>query len=81
MAEDKPGRTMITLEAIQPPRPTTPVLTSPTLPCVKGNGHRNYSCPSCKRVILEGIESNQIDRSAAFKCPQCGTYSRMPFGR
>jgi DNA-directed RNA polymerase subunit RPC12/RpoP len=81
MADNKPGRTVITLVAVLPPRPTAPVLTSSTLPCIKGGGHRNYSCPSCRRIILEGIEENQVERGAIFKCPQCGTHSRMPLGR
>jgi DNA-directed RNA polymerase subunit RPC12/RpoP len=81
MGDNKPGWTVITLEAVLPPRPTTPVPTSPTLPCMKGNGHRNYACPGCRRTVLAGIEANQIEKSAIFKCPQCGTHSRMPFGR
>ena len=81
MADNKPGRTVITLEAVLPPRPTTPVLTSSTLPCIKGSGHRHYSCPGCRRIILEGIESDEVEKSAIFRCPQCGAHSRMPFGR
>ena len=81
MADHKPGRTVITLEAILPPRPTTPVQTSSTLPLIKGLGHRNYSCPGCKRIVLEGIESNEIEKTAIFRCPQCGAHSRLPFGR
>jgi DNA-directed RNA polymerase subunit RPC12/RpoP len=81
MADSKPGRTTINLEAVQPPRPTTAVITSATLPCMKGSGHRNYACPGCRRVVLEGIEPHQVEGNAILRCPQCGTYSRMPFGR
>jgi hypothetical protein len=83
MADNNPGRTVITLEAVLPPRPTTPVLTSSTLPCIKGSGHRHYSCPGCRRIILEGIESDEVEkarfsgvRSAApiLECPSVADF-------
>jgi DNA-directed RNA polymerase subunit RPC12/RpoP len=67
-----------------PPSPlctATPVIASDTLPCLEGKGSRNYSCPGCRRLLLAGIEFNQIRAHTVFRCPHCGSYSRMPMGR
>ena len=81
LPDDRSRRAATALEAVQPPRPTTPVIASSTLPCLEGKGSRNYSCPGCRRLLLAGIEYNQIQAHTVFRCPHCGTYSRMPVGR
>jgi hypothetical protein len=81
MPDDRLQRTVTALEAVHPPRPMTPVVAAATLPCVTGRGSRSYSCPGCRRTLLERIECNQFPANTVFKCPHCGSYSRMPLGR
>jgi DNA-directed RNA polymerase subunit RPC12/RpoP len=81
LPDNRSTRAATALEAVLPPRPTTPVIASDTLPCLQGKGSRNYSCPGCRRLLLAGIEYNQVRPHTVFRCPHCGSYSRMPLGR
>jgi len=81
LADDQPTRVTAPLEAVHPPRPTTPVIAPSDLPCITGKGSRDYSCPGCRRLLLAGVAFNQIQPHTIFRCPNCGTYSRLPLGR
>jgi hypothetical protein len=81
LPDERSPRATTALEAVLPPRPQTPVIASDTLPCLQGKGSRNYSCPGCRRILLAGIEYNQVRAHTIFRCPHCGAYSRMPLGQ
>lgn len=57
------------------------MIASDALPCHQGKGSRNYSCPGCRRLLLAGIEYNQVRAHTVFRRPHCGTHSRMPLGQ
>jgi predicted RNA-binding Zn-ribbon protein involved in translation (DUF1610 family) len=53
------------------------VIVSTVLPAIKGEGSRDYACPGCGSVILEGLDPGQVT-NVVFKCPMCGIHSEPP---
>lgn len=48
-------------------------------PALSGRGTQNYSCPFCRDVVLEGVDAVDVNGTRiVYRCPTCGTFSRVP---
>jgi len=65
------------LEYVDLPDPrTTTLFEISSVPGISGNGELSYKCPSCKSILLENIFATHLTR-IVFRCPNCGSLSRM----
>ena len=68
---------VVPLEPVNQPDPRSlTIFEIPGIPRVSGQGEVSYECPACKSILLENIDFYGLTR-IAFRCPKCGTLSRM----
>ena len=68
----------VKMERVQDPDATMSiVLPSMKRAAVRGQGDTDYTCAGCRKTLLRKVLDKEI-RSLVFKCPHCGTHSRIP---
>ena len=45
------------------------------LPMIKGEGDRDFLCPGCQGVLIQGLGPGNSIRGMIIRCPACGTFN------
>ena len=71
----------VKMERVQNPDSTMSiVLPSSKRAPIRGQGDTDYTCAECGKILLRRVLDEKI-RNLVFKCPLCGTHSRVPASR
>ena len=65
------------MEEVKNPRPSSMTILMPTgTPAIHSKGDTDYLCAGCSKTMLRKVRYKQV-QNIVFKCPHCGTYSRV----
>jgi DNA-directed RNA polymerase subunit RPC12/RpoP len=68
----------VKMERVQHPDSTMSiVLPTAARAALRGQGDTDYTCANCGKILLRRVLDKEI-RNLVFKCPLCGSHSRIP---
>jgi DNA-directed RNA polymerase subunit RPC12/RpoP len=77
MKSTRKGTTRIKMERVDNPDATMSILIPKPTPPIRGQSHTDYTCAGCGKILLRRVLNTPVQR-LVFRCPLCGTHSRVP---